>query len=82
MTGPAAHLEMMMERRHFEHALAVAQLEIADLDDIGQRLDDVDDAHRNQDQRHIERERHAAHSAAEKQAARVTHEAFGGVEIV
>ena len=45
LPGPAAHLQMMMEGRHAEDAPALAsqfpgELEIADLDDVGEGLDD------------------------------------------
>ena len=43
----------MVQRCHFEKALAVRQLEIADLNNVGHGLADVDDAHQDQDQRHI-----------------------------
>ena len=47
---------MVVEGRHLEDAFAVGELEVADLNDIGERLDDEDDAEGEQHQRHIEGE--------------------------
>ena len=73
---------MMMDRGHLEDALAMRQLEVAHLQDIGQRLNDVDEAHKQQHERHIERIGKAAHRAAEIQRAGVAHKRLGGVEII
>ena len=71
-----------MDRGHLEDALAMRQLEVAHLQDIGQRLNDVDEAHKQQHERHIERIGKAAHRAAEIQRAGVAHKRLGGVEII
>ena len=42
---------MMVERRHLEYALAVAELEVADLNYVGQSLDDIHDAESDEYQR-------------------------------
>ncbi len=52
---PAAHLEVVVQRRHLEDALAVGGLEVGDLQDNGQRFDDVDQADQQQDERHFTR---------------------------
>ena len=49
--APAGHLEMMMEGSHFEKPLAVGQLEIAHLQDVGKRLQNIHNARRDQQQR-------------------------------
>ena len=72
----------MVQRRHLEDALAVGQLEVAHLDDVGQRLADVDDAHQNQHQRHIVGKGQRRHRAAQKQRPGVAHEHLGGVVVI
>ena len=42
--APAAELEVVVQRRHLEKALAVRRLEVDDLQNVGQRLADVDKA--------------------------------------
>ena len=39
--APAAELKVMVQRRHFEKALAVRGFEVDDLQNVGQRLADV-----------------------------------------
>ena len=56
-----------MDRSHLEDALAVGQLEIRDLQDNGERLAEVHDTDQHENQRHIQRKRHAADHAAEEQ---------------
>ena len=79
---PAAHLKVMVQRRHFENALAVGELEIRHLDDVGQRLTDVNDTHQQQHQRHVVGEGQCRHRAAQKQGAGVAHEHLGGVAVI
>ena len=55
-SGPAALFQMMVEGGHFKDALAVGELEIRDLNDVGERLDDKEEAQRDQDQGHVEGE--------------------------
>ena len=64
----------MVDGRHLEQTLAVGQLEVADLQDDGQGLADVDDADQDQDQGHIQCEGQAADHAAQEQGAGVAHE--------
>ena len=67
---------------HFEKALAVRRLEVSDLQNIGQRLADVDNADGDEHQRHIIGEGQRRHRSAEEERARVAHEDPGGMEIV
>ena len=73
---------MMVERRHLEYALAVAELEVADLNYVGQSLDDIHDAESDEYQRHIVREGHGGNGSAEEQGAGVAHKHLCGVEII
>ena len=79
---PAAHLKVMVQRRHFENALAVGELEIRHLNNVGQRLTDVDDTHQQQHQRHVVGEGQCRHRAAQEQGAGVAHEHLGGVAVI
>ena len=79
---PAAHFQMVVEGGHFEHALAVAELEIADLDDVRERLDDVHEAEDDEDERHVVGKDHRRYRASEEERARVSHKDLGGVEVV
>ena len=72
----------MVQRRHLEHPLAVRQLEVAHLNDIGQRFTDVDEAHQNQHQRHVVGKSQRRHRAAQKQGAGVAHEHLGGIVVI
>ena len=80
--APAAELKVMVQRRHLEKALAVRRLEVDDLQNVGQRLADVDKADGDQHERHIVGKGQRRHRAAEEQRACVTHEDLGGVEII
>ena len=62
---PAAKLKVMVQRRHFEQALAVCRLEVADLQNIGKRLADVNKADRDQHERHIIGKGQRRHRTAE-----------------
>ena len=73
---------MVVQRRHLEQALAVRRLEVDDLQNVGQRLADVDKADGDQHERHIVGKGQRRHRAAEEQRARVAHEDLGRVEIV
>ncbi len=46
---PAAQFEVVVDRSHFEDALAMGQLEIGDLQNDGKRLTEIDDADENQE---------------------------------
>ena len=71
-----------MEGGHAEDALAMGGLEVGHLDDVGERLDDVDDAHQDEDQGHIQGKGHAAHRAAQEEGAGVAHEHFCRIVVI
>ena len=73
---------MVVQRRHFEQALAVCRLEVADLQNIGKRLADVNKADRDQHERHIIGKGQRRHRTAEKQRASIAHKNLGRVEII
>ena len=58
------------------------ELEVADLNDVRERLDDVHDADRHEDERHIIGEGQRRDRAAEKERARVAHEHLGRIEVI
>ena len=60
----------------------MGQLEVADLQDHGQGLADVDEAHKNQDQRHVQGKGQTADDAAQEQAAGIAHEDLGRMPVV
>ena len=72
----------MVQRSHAEDPLAVGELEISHLQDIGQGLRNVDDAHRDQDQGDIQGERQPAHRSPQKQRAGVPHKDLGRIKII
>ena len=71
-----------MDGRHLEQALAVSRLEVGHLKNDRQGLDNVDEADKQQDERHIARESHACDRAAEKQRTGVAHKHLRRVEVV
>ena len=73
---------MVVQRSHFEKPLAMGGLEVGHLNDIGHRLGDVDDPHRDQDQRCAEGKAQGRHRAAQEQAARVAHKDLGRMVVV
>ena len=73
---------MVVQRRHFEKALAVGGLEIGHLDNIAHGLGDVNDAHENQNEGHVEGKAQSRHGAAQKQAAGIAHEGLGRMVII
>ena len=73
---------MVVQGGHLEEPLAVGQLEVTHLDNIGQRLQNVDDAYGDQHQGHIEHKGQGCHCAAQKQAAGVPHEHLGRVVVI
>ena len=75
---PATHLKVVVQGGHLEDALAVGQLEVRYLNDVGQRLADVDDAHQQQHQRHVVGEGQRRHRAAQKQGAGVAMNTLAG----
>ena len=79
---PAAHLEVVVERRHFEYALAVAQLVVGHLNNIRERLKDKHGTERNQDHRDVVGEGQRRNGSAEKQASCIPHEDLCGVEVI
>src|SRR5438477_11695159 len=48
--GPAPELEVVVDRRHAKKALAVRQLEVADLDHVREAFSEEDDADDRQEQ--------------------------------
>ena len=82
MAQPAAHLQMVVEGSHLEHTLAVAQLEVAHLDDIGQGFHQKDEAQGDEHDGHIVAIGQGRDHTAKKQGAGVPHEALGGVEVI
>ena len=72
----------MVDGRHLEQTLAVGQLEVANLQDDGQGLQDVDDAHEDQDQGQIQRKGQSTDHAAQEQGASVAHEDLGRMPVV
>ncbi len=82
LLAPTAHFKVVVDRRHLEQALAVGRLEVGDLQDNGQRFDDVDQADQQQDERHFTRKCQTRNRAAEKERAGVAHEYLGGMEVI
>src|SRR5690242_10124875 len=74
--GPALLLEMMVQRRHHEYALA-RHLERHHLHDDGNRLDDEQPADHREHDLVLHRHRRGAQHAAERQRAGVAHEDRG-----
>ena len=56
----------MMQRGHLENTLSVGELEICHLDNVTHGLGDIDDAHQDQDQRHIQGVGQSADRAAQE----------------
>ena len=73
---------MVVQRRHFEKALAVGGLEVGHLDDVGQGFQNIDNAHQNQNQGHIHREGQGRHRAAHEKASGVSHKDLGRVVVI
>src|SRR5687767_6603853 len=79
--APANQLEVMVDRRHLEDALA-GQLEGCDLDDDRPRLHHEDAADDDEQQFLLDEDGDRAKRAAEGERADVTHEDFGGIRVV
>ena len=73
---------MMMERGHFKHTFAVGELEVGDLDNIGEGFHQEDKAQRHKDKRHIIGKGHGGKCSAEEKGTRITHEDSCRIEIV
>src|SRR5258706_4316416 len=76
--APPNELEVVMDRRHLEHALA-RELEGSDLDDHGERFGDEDAADDWQQQLLLDQNRDGAEGATERQRSHIAHEDVGGV---
>src|SRR6266550_6814343 len=76
--APSDQLEMVMDGRHLEDALA-GELEGGDLDDHRQRFDDEDAADDRQEQLLLDQDRDRAECAAERQRSHIAHEDVGGI---
>src|SRR5579863_7800645 len=77
---PAEGFEVMMQRGHFEDALA-AELEAADLEDHREAFDHVDAADEEKKNFLFEKNRDDAEASAESERADVSHEDFGGMGV-
>src|SRR5262245_52240253 len=78
--GPAEQLEVVVNGRHAEDALA-AQLERDDLPDDRQRLHDEDEPDEQQDDLLPGDQRHGAEGGAERERADVAHEHLRGIGV-
>src|SRR5215813_12288192 len=72
--SPADELEMVVERRHLEDALAAAKSVRRDLDDHGRGLDHEHTADDRQQQLLFHEDRDRAERAAERERPDVAHE--------
>src|SRR5262249_52950895 len=79
--APPALLEVVMERRHLEHALA-GHLEGRHLDDDRQSFEQEDAADNKQQQLLLDQNRHRRESGAERERADIAHENFRGIRVV
>ena len=66
LLAPAAHLKMMMNGSHFEYAFAVRQLEIAYLNHVRHRFDNINEADKQEYERTVESVGDCNHKAAEE----------------
>src|SRR5579883_1067684 len=79
---PAQRLEVVVQRGHFEDALAAAELVAADLQDDGERLQNEDAADENQQHLLLDQDRHHRHRSAEPERTYVAHENLRGMRVV
>src|SRR5215216_5828086 len=79
--APTDQLEVMVDRRHLEHALA-GELEGRDLDHDRRRLHHEDATDDDEQQLLLDQDGDRADRAAERERADITHEDFGGVRVV
>src|SRR5512136_2552612 len=79
---PARELEMVVEGGHLEDALALAHLEIGDLEDDRQRLQDEHPGHGEEQELLLDEQGDDGHGAAERKGPDVAHEHFGRVAVV
>src|SRR5437868_5563510 len=79
--APADELEVVVQRRHSEDALA-GELEGSDLQHDRRRLDDEDAADDDEDEFLLDEQRDGPERAAERERADVAHEDVGGVRVV
>src|SRR5438067_2918248 len=71
---PARQLEVMMDRRHAEHAPPAEDTERADLDDDGQRLEHEQAADDGQEQIRARHQREPGEPGADGERTRVAHD--------
>src|SRR5256885_16700143 len=76
--APADQLEVVVERRHAEQPLSARRLEVADLQDDGERLEEEDAADDRQEQLLLDQDRDEPERGAERERAAVAHENLGG----
>src|SRR6267378_2668829 len=79
--APSQQLEMVMDGRHPEDALA-AQLERTHLQNHGKRFDDENSADKKEQDFLLDDDGDGAQSSAQRQGTDITHENFGGVRVV
>src|SRR5581483_2983125 len=80
--GPAERFEVMMDGSHFEDALAAAELIAADLQNYGERFEDVDATDEREQYFLLNQDRDHAESAAERHGANVAHKDLGRMAVV
>ena len=68
--------------RHFENALAVAQLVAAHLEDDGDSFHNEDAADEEQQDFLLDEHGHHSHGAAQSERTHVAHEDLGGMRVV
>ena len=79
--APTAFFEMMMNGRHFEDSL-FEKLIGADLQDNGDRFDDIDQTDDEDQKRAVGKEGKTGDHTAEEEGARVTHEDSRGIPVI
>src|SRR5262245_3494966 len=78
---PSDQFEVMVNRRHLEHALA-GELEGGDLDDHRERFHDEHAADDRQQQFLLDQDRHGSQGTTERQRSHIAHEDVGGIRVV
>ena len=79
--APPAHFKMMMDGAHLKQSLSVGELEIGNLKDYRQDLRNIDDAQRQQQDRHIHAKCQCANHTAQEQRTGISHKHLGGVKV-
>lgn len=71
----------MMYGSHLEYALAVSELEIADLQYNAELFEYIDESYEQQHEMHIHSYSYSTNYTAEEKRTCVAHKALGGVEV-